>query len=125
FSLRDGDLALRTINSTDPLILRLNGLKLTFNNATSVKGDVFTYQKNDKDLNATIELNNKDKTWNIGLLGKRISNNYVGPELTLGLQIGNKSASSLININQTTRLKTPNIASSTIEGFLSELNALV
>jgi hypothetical protein len=101
-----------TVNSTDILVLKVNGVDLEFPNATSVNGDIFTYQRNGKDLNATITLNKNTMAWDTSLEGTRLSNNFIGTGLTIMLKVGSKQASALIHPDQTIYLETPNLAHS-------------
>ena len=121
--LKDGDLKVSSIKATDPLILSINKIKIRFDNATGVNGNVLTYKNTSKDLNATITVNNKTMVWDAVMNGKRLSNNYWNKGVSFSLQIGKNMSSVLIHPNETTYLITPNIASSNLDGaFLSGIN---
>jgi|GEM_PF-4753411 len=119
--LNNGKLNVKSVNSTDKLVMRINTLDLEFSNATSVNGNVLTYQKTGGDLNATITVNNSTMAWDTSLTGSRISNNYIGSGLAVNLKIGSKQASALIHPTQITYLKTPNLEKSG-DSFIPGMN---
>jgi hypothetical protein len=110
--LNGGYLNVSSINSTEPLALSINGVKVEYDNSTSVNGNILTYQKSGKDLNATVTINKDTKVWNVEMDGKRLAYDYWSNGVSIRLELGDKKVSEVIHPKQTTFLKTPNIDTS-------------
>jgi hypothetical protein len=120
--LKDGDLNVSSVNATSPITMRMNGMKIEFGQATGVDGNLLTYHRADKDLNATVTVNNATMTWNAELSGRRLSHDYIPSGLSIGLQVGNNAITEVIHPNLTTHLKTQNLATGIEDAFLSGMN---
>jgi len=120
--LKGGDLNMSSLNATIPLTMRINGIKIAFGQADNVDGNLLTYQKTGKDLNATITVNNATMKWNAEVSGKRLSHDYIPSGLSIGLQVGNNAITEVIHPNLTTNLKTQNLVAGIEDTFLSGMN---
>lgn len=122
--LKGGYLNKNPVNATDPLTFTVNGVNIKFAKASRIDGNVLTYEKMENDLNAMVTINTNTHGWDVVLRGERLSNKYWASAFSVGLKIGNHTASVLIHPNTTATLKTPNIASSSFDDtFLSEMNS--
>lgn len=122
--LNGGYLNVSLINSTEPLTLNINGVEVEYDNSTSRNGNILTYQKSGKDLNATVTINKDTKVWNVEMDGKRLTYDYWSNGVSIRLKLGDKMVSEVIHPKHTTFLKTPNIDTSGYndEDSLSRMN---
>lgn len=122
-NLKNGKILTETVDPVKPFTMTINGIEIAFANATGVKGDVISYQKNWNDLNATITVNSKTGSWDALLNGKRLGNTFWSSGLPVGIQIGSDNANVVIHPNASTSLKTLNLGPFVSdEKFMGELN---
>ncbi len=120
--LNGGRVTAGTVNATMPVRITLNGVDVSFDAPTSVTGDLYTYSKTGPDLNATVTINNNTRALNVVLSGKQLSHTFWGEGVQVGIQVGNLKAVEVIHPDQTTFLKTQNLAQTADEMLLSGMS---
>ncbi|HWQ63654.1 MAG TPA: hypothetical protein VN429_04490, partial [Methanospirillum sp.] len=118
-SLNGGGLKVSSVLANDPVTLKMNDVVLAFDNATSVDGNVFSYQYNGKDLNGTITINNATKSLNVAVDGERLSHEFIRSAIPIKLQVGTKNASAIIHATPRIFLRTPHRGSIDEDAILS------
>lgn len=97
FQIQNAKLMNTTIDPSVPVTLTVNHVKITFDNATEVDNQRYSYTASENDLSVRMVFDTSSKTWQVDMRGKRLSHTVWPEQFSIGLQIGSKGARTSIN----------------------------